>query len=204
MILRPVRPASPIGPPISKRPVGLTSRRKPSVSIVEAVELGRDDELRDVRREQRREVDVGGVLRRHDDGVEADGLVVLVVLDGDLGLAVGAEVRDRAVLADLRQPAREVVREVDRQRHQLGGVVARVAEHEALVAGALTVELVGRASPRAPRWRRRRPARCRGSASRSRPRRRTRRRRSPSCSSRSRSRGSSRARGSGCRPSRRS
>ncbi len=32
MILRPVSPASPIGPPISKRPVGLTSSWCPSVS----------------------------------------------------------------------------------------------------------------------------------------------------------------------------
>ena len=37
----------------------------------------------------------------HDDGVEAHGPAV-DVLDGDLGLAVGAQVRHDAVLADLR------------------------------------------------------------------------------------------------------
>ena len=34
------------------------------------------------------------------------------------------------------------MRQRDRQRHQLGGLVAGVAEHQALVAGALLVELV--------------------------------------------------------------
>ncbi len=107
-------------------------------------ELGQDvldDELADVGREQRVEVDVRGVLRGDHDRVEADGLVA-VVLDGDLGLAVGAQVRDGPVLADLGQAAREPVRDVDRQRHELGGLVAGVAEHQALVAGALLVELV--------------------------------------------------------------
>ena len=47
----------------------------------------------------------GGVLGGDDHGVEADGLVA-VVLDGDLGLAVGPQVGDGAVLADLGQPAR--------------------------------------------------------------------------------------------------
>ena len=64
---------------------------------------------------------------------------VAVVLDGDLGLAVGPQVRDRAVLADLGQPLGQPVRQRDRQRHQLGRVVAGVAEHQALVAGALRV-----------------------------------------------------------------
>ena len=32
---------------------------------------------------------------------------------------------------------RELVRHLDRQRHQLLGLVARVAEHQALIAGAL-------------------------------------------------------------------
>ena len=70
----------------------------------------------------------------------------LVVLDGDLGLAVGTQVGQRAVLAHLGEPLGEPVRDGDRQRHQLGGVVAGVAEHQALVAGTLPVQLVvGRA-----------------------------------------------------------
>ena len=71
--------------------------------------------------------------------------VVLVVLDGDLGLPVGAEVRQRAVLAHLRELLGQGLRDLDRQREQLGRVVAGVAEHQALVTGALAVELVARA-----------------------------------------------------------
>ena len=106
-----------------------------------AASSGVDDVLVDVGGEQRVDVDVGGVLAGHDDGVEPDRLVA-VVLDGDLGLAVGTQVGHDAVLADRRQPPGQPVGERDRQRHQLGGVVAGVAEHQALVAGALPVERV--------------------------------------------------------------
>ena len=47
-------------------------------------------------------------------------------------------------LRTVGQPLGEPVRERDRQRHQLGGLVAGVAEHQALVAGALPVERVAR------------------------------------------------------------
>ena len=70
-----------------------------------------------------------------------DGAVA-VVRDGDLGLAVGAQVGQLAGLAHRGEALGEAVREEDRQRHQLGGVVAGVAEHQALVAGALLVERV--------------------------------------------------------------
>ena len=82
-----------------------------------------------------------GVLAGDDDGVEADRAVA-VVLDGDLGLAVGAQVGHGAVLAHRGELLGEPVRQPDRQRHQLGGVVAGVAEHQALVAGALAVQRV--------------------------------------------------------------
>ena len=79
------------------------------------------------------------MLRRDDDRVEADRAQP-VVLDGDLGLAVGAQVGDGAVLARGGQAAGQPVRERDRQRHQLGRLRAGEAEHHALVAGALRVE----------------------------------------------------------------
>ena len=60
----------------------------------------------------------------------------VLVLDRDLGLAVGAEVRQLAGLADLGQPARHAVGERDRQRHQLGRLAAGEAEHHPLVARA--------------------------------------------------------------------
>ena len=79
---------------------------------------------------------VGGVLRGNDHVRDGDRLAVLVD-DRHLRLGVGTQPRARAALADLRELAAEAVREHDRRRHQLGRVVAGVAEHQALVAGAL-------------------------------------------------------------------
>ncbi len=78
------------------------------------------------------------VLRGDDDGVDADGTAA-VVLDGHLRLAVGPEVIELTAAARLGQAAHELVREHDRQRHQLGRLGAGVAEHQALVAGAARV-----------------------------------------------------------------
>ncbi len=61
---------------------------------------------------------------------------VAVVLDRHLALAVGTQPIDFAVLAGLGQSIENAVRQGDRQRHQFGSVVAGVAEHQALVAGA--------------------------------------------------------------------
>ena len=69
-------------------------------------------------------------------------VLVDLVAHRHLGLAVGAQVVERAVLAHLGEPAREPVREHDRQRHQLVGLVDRVAEHHPLIARADGVELV--------------------------------------------------------------
>ncbi len=109
--------------------------------VEQGLQLGLHDELADVGSEQRLQVDVGGVLRGDDDRVEADGLVA-VVLDGDLRLAVGAQVGDGAVLTDLGQALGQAVRQEDRQRHEGRRLVGGVAEHQALVAGALPVQLV--------------------------------------------------------------
>ena len=92
-------------------------------------------------------VDLGRVLGRDDDGVDARRHAE-AVLDGHLALAVGAQPRQRAVLADLGQAPGQAVRQRDGQRHQLGRLVAGVAEHHALVAGAgvqvvLDVALLG-------------------------------------------------------------
>ena len=84
--------------------------------------------------------DVRIVLGGQDDGAHAHRDAPLV-LDGDLGLAVGAQVRQLAGLADLGQAARHPMGQGDRQRHQLGGLAAGEPEHHPLVAGA---ELEGR------------------------------------------------------------
>jgi hypothetical protein len=107
----------------------------------EVADLRADDVLADVGREHGVQVDVGGVLGGDDHCVEPHGLVA-VVLDGDLGLAVRTQVGQQAGLAGVGEPARQPVGERDGQRQQLGGVGVRVAEHQALVTGALAGDLV--------------------------------------------------------------
>src|SRR5712691_6131383 len=78
-------------------------------------------------------VDARIVLRRDDDGVDALGNALLV-LDRDLGLSIGPQVRERPVLSGLRELTRHGVRERDRQRHELGRFADGEAEHHSLVA----------------------------------------------------------------------
>src|SRR5437879_2654344 len=63
-----------------------------------------------------------------------------VVLDRDLGLSVRPEVRQRRVLADLRELPRETMGERDGERHEVRRLAHREAEHHPLIPGA---ELVG-------------------------------------------------------------
>ncbi len=100
-----------------------------------------DDLLDEIGTDDRVAVDAVLVLRADQHGLERHRPAV-VVLVGDLGLAVGAQVRDLTGLADLGEALGEAMRHPDRQRHQVGGLVAGVAEHHALVAGALQVEAV--------------------------------------------------------------
>ena len=79
---------------------------------------------------------IGRVLVGNDDGVDADGLVALV-LDGDLRLAVGAQPGDLAALAGLAESFAEIVRVHDRRGHQLGRLGAGETKHQSLVARAL-------------------------------------------------------------------
>ena len=59
-------------------------------------------------------------------------------------LPSGRRIVDDALLAHLREPARQPVREPDRHRHEVVGVVARVTEHHSLVARAdLVVDVAG-------------------------------------------------------------
>ncbi len=76
------------------------------------------------------------MLGGDNDGRAAQDLAVSVVLHSDLALAIGAQPGQLAALADLGQTAAELVGQGDGGGHQLGGLVAGVAEHHALVAGA--------------------------------------------------------------------
>ena len=88
------------------------------------------------------DVDAGAVLARDQHGGERLGPAVLVD-DAHLRLPVGAQVVEDAFLADRGEAAGETVREPDRHRHEVVGVVAGVPEHHALVAGADLVVVVG-------------------------------------------------------------
>ena len=86
------------------------------------------------------------MLRRDEHALDLDrpavAVLVLLVADRHLRLAVRPQVRQHVRLAHCREPLREPVREHDRQRHQLLGLVRRVAEHHSLVAGADLVERI--------------------------------------------------------------
>ncbi len=86
------------------------------------------------------------MLRRDQQPLDPDrplhSLLVEVVADRHLRLSVRPQVRQDARLADLREPLADLVREHDRQRHQLRRLARRVAEHHPLVACAHLVERV--------------------------------------------------------------
>ena len=79
------------------------------------------------------------MLAADHDCIHAYGLMVCVVLDGDLALAVRPQVGHGAVLAHFAQLRGELVCQRDRRRHQLGRLVRGIAKHHALVAGAAGV-----------------------------------------------------------------
>ena len=140
MILRPVSPQSACGPPSSKLPVGLTSISKSSPANCSG-SSGRHDVLDEVGLER------ASMSRPGSCWVEMSTVAkplrdAVLVLDRHLRLAVGAEVRQRAVLADLGEPLGQPVREPDRHRHEVIGLVAGVAEHHPLVARADLVVVV--------------------------------------------------------------
>ena len=140
MILRPVRPASPTGPPMTNAPAGLRM-----LLVREMSRSGqRHDRIDHVLGEVGAELlqaGAVGVLAGDDDGLDGDRPVA-VVADGDLGLAVRAQVGESPFLRT------SVSRSESRCASQIGsghvgrGLVAGVAEHEALVAGALEVVVV--------------------------------------------------------------
>ena len=92
-----------------------------------------------------REVAVGGVdeivvLCRYHDGVHTHRDTGWSVLDGHLALCVGAQVGHlTAFVTDCGEFLEDGMAQCQRQRHVDGRLVGGVAEHHALVAGALAV-----------------------------------------------------------------
>ena len=75
------------------------------------------------------------MLSGNNNGIYANRFSVLI-FNGNLSLSVGTEVFQRAFLSHLCQLLCEAVSKRYGKRHKLGGLVAGVAEHHALVAGA--------------------------------------------------------------------
>jgi len=86
---------------------------------------------------------LGGMLGGDHHGVHPNGSAVFVILHGDLGFAVGAQIVHQALLADLGQAHGHLLGQGNGQGHQLRGLVAGIAEHHALVAGTVVQLLVG-------------------------------------------------------------
>ena len=126
---------------MTKRPVGIDVVL--GVGIQHLRGQGRlDDVLQDVGAQ----LFVGdrlGVLASKPPPRRCGGLVVLVVLNCDLGFAIGPEVRKSAISADFAQAVGQLVRQRNRGRHVVGILVGGIAEHHALVAGAAGVHAHG-------------------------------------------------------------
>ena len=108
--------------------------------------FGGHDRLDDVLQNVGAQLLVGdglGVLGRDDHRVDANGLVVLVVLDRDLALAVGAEVGQLAVLAHFGELLVSLCASEIGVGISSGVLVGGIAEHHALVAGAAGVHAHG-------------------------------------------------------------
>ena len=84
------------------------------------------------------------VLGAEDDGVHLYRLVgFAVVFDGELALGIGPEIghQFQLVMADIGQDFQQFVAQVQRQGHKVLRVAAGIAEHHALVAGALLLSV---------------------------------------------------------------
>ena len=80
--------------------------------------------------------DIGAMLCRDHDVFDFDRLAV-AIFDGHLGFAVGPEKISFAAFANFREIVNQAMRHLNRERHQLRRFIAGIAEHHALIAGAL-------------------------------------------------------------------
>ena len=90
-------------------------------------------------------LDLGVVLRGDHNRGDLDGPAVLVAY-GHLSLAVRAQVRQLAALANVGELLGQALREIDGHRHEHVSLVRRIAKHHALVASADEVKRVGGAT----------------------------------------------------------
>jgi hypothetical protein len=82
------------------------------------------------------------MLRRDDDLGHFDGLAVFIA-NGDLRFGIGSEQRFAAAFARFGHQSENGVAVMDRSRHQAIRLTAGVTEHDALVAGAFVLVVLG-------------------------------------------------------------
>ena len=73
------------------------------------------------------------MLGGDDNRVDADRLAV-PIFDGDLGFPVGPDPRQNILFPNFGQASCEPMRQDNGHRHQFGGFIGGIAEHETLVA----------------------------------------------------------------------
>lgn len=108
--------------------------------------LGGDDLLDDLLKDLLAELlggDVGAVLGGNDNGVDTlgdDGTAVVLVLNGNLGLGVGSQPGEGAVVSGLGHGSVELVGELDGEGKELRGLVSGITEHDTLVTSTELLE----------------------------------------------------------------
>ncbi len=90
-------------------------------------------------------VDAGTVLRRNQNCIDTRRLAIAVG-HCHLGFAVRAKIRHATIPSRDRELAGQTVGQTNWQRHQLGGFIAGIAKHQALITGtngivAITIRL---------------------------------------------------------------
>ena len=80
-----------------------------------------------------------GMLRRNNDRIHAHRLLIRIVFNCNLGFSIRTEVGKLSVFAHVRKPLRQLVCQRNRHRHQFCRLIAGIAKHHPLVAGAAGV-----------------------------------------------------------------
>jgi len=134
MILRPVKPVSPLRAAHDESACRINKKLGGAVDHRLREHLA--DDFFDAEFFDLLVINFLGVLGGDNHVRNADRLTVLVN-HGDLGLRVGPEPLRLAALANPSQLAAEPMREHDRRRHQFRRVVARETKHQTLIARPL-------------------------------------------------------------------
>ncbi len=86
-------------------------------------------------------VDVRIMLGGQHHGIDRAGLAGIVVTEGQLALGIGTQPGQQATLTQLGLALHQPMAVVDRRRHVRVGFVGGIAEHQALITGALILGL---------------------------------------------------------------